>query len=270
MQPMVNIALRAARVAGEQITRAVERLDLVKSEQADVAKLISETCKKAELSITQAIHKAYPSHKVVGEYTGEHAPIGEGPEFTWSINPIDSLSNFSNGLPTFALCIAGQQNNRIEHALILNPITNEEFTASRGHGAQLNGKRLRVSNHKGIENALISTGFFNRKNDKDHLETYLNIFRDITTTGGTLYNGGSPALNLAYTSAGRIDGYYQIGLNYGEIEAGLLLIQEAGGLVGDFKGSNDFRKNGNLVAGNPKMFKALTKALQPSLTDDLK
>ncbi|MAY40712.1 MULTISPECIES: inositol monophosphatase family protein [unclassified Neptuniibacter] len=270
MQPMVNIALRAARVAGEQITRAVERLDLIKSEQADVAKLISDTCKKAELSIVQAIHKAYPSHKVVGEYTGEHAPIGEGPEFSWNINPIDSISNFSSGLPAFAFCLAGQQNNRLEHALILNPITGEEFTASRGHGAQLNGKRLRVSNQKSVEGALIGTGFFNRSSDKDHLDTYLEIFRDITTTGGTIYNGGSPALNLAYIAAGRIDGYYQIGLNFWEIEAGLLLVQEAGGLAGDFKGSNEFRKNGNLIVGNPKMFKALIKALQTSLPSELK
>ena len=270
MQPMVNIALRAARVAGEQIARAVERLDLVKSEQADVAKLISDTCKKAEQGIVQAIHKAYPSHKVVGEYTGQHAPIGEGPEFSWNINPIDSITHFSNGLPAFALSIAIQQNSRMEHALILNPLTGEEFTASRGYGAQLNGKRLRVSNHKTVENALIGTGFFNRTSDKAHLDTYLDIFRNITATGGTIYNGGSPALNLAYIAAGRMDGYYQIGLNYSEMEAGLLLVQEAGGLVGDFKGSNDFRQNGNLISGNPKMFKALIQALQPSLPDDLK
>ena len=270
MQPMVNIALRAARAAGEQIVRAVERLDLVKSEQSDVAKLLSDTCNKAELSIVHTIQKAYPNHKVVGEYTGEHAPISEGPEFCWTINPIDSISNFSNGLPVFAISMAGQQNGRTEHALILNPITGEEFTASRGDGAQLNGKRLRVSNHKTIENSLIGTGFFNRTSDKAHLETYLDTFRNMTAAGGTIYNGGSPALNLAYTAAGRIDGFFQIGLNQWEMEAGLLLVQEAGGLVGDFTGSNNFRSNGNLIAGNPKMFKALLKGLQPSLTEELK
>ncbi|MCP4598777.1 inositol monophosphatase family protein [Neptuniibacter sp.] len=270
MQPMVNIALRAARAAGEQIVRAVERLDLVKSEQSDVAKLLSDTCNKAELSIVHTIQKAYPNHKIVGEYTGEHAPISEGPEFCWTINPIDSISNFSNGLPVFAISMAGQQNGRTEHALILNPITGEEFTASRGDGAQLNGKRLRVSNHKTIENSLIGTGFFNRTSDKAHLETYLDTFRNMTVAGGTIYNGGSPALNLAYTAAGRIDGFFQIGLNQWEMEAGLLLVQEAGGLVGDFTGSNNFRSNGNLIAGNPKMFKALLKGLQPSLTEELK
>ena len=270
MQPMVNIALRAARTAGEQIVRAVERLDLIKSEQADVAKLLNDTCNKAELTIVHTIQKSYPNHKVVGEYTGEHAPLSEGPEFCWYINPIDSISNFSNGLPVFAISMAGEQKGKIEHALVLNPITGEEFTASRGSGSQLNGKRLRVSSHKNIEGSLIGTGFFNRQSDKDHLEAYLNIFRDITNAGGTIYNGGSPALNLAYTAAGRIDGFYQIGLTRWEIEAGLLLIQEAGGLVGDFSGNNNFRSNGQVIAANPKMFKSLLKALQPGLTDALK
>lgn len=270
MQPMVNIALRAARVAGEQIVRAVERLDLVKSEQADVAKLISDTCQKAELSIVHTIQKAYPSHTITGEYTGEHAAISEGPAFEWSVNPIDSISNFSNGLPVFALSLAGKQNGKIEHALVLNPITGEEFTASRGQGCQLNGKRLRVTNQKQIEGAVLGTGFFNRPSDKPHLETYLSIFRDITLNGGMIQNGGSPALNLAYTAAGRIDGFYQVGLNPWEMEAGLLLVQEAGGLVGDFSGDNNHLSKGNLIAGNPKMFKALLKRLQSSITPDLK
>lgn len=265
MQPMVNIALRAARLAGEQVVRASERLELVKSEQSDVTKLISDTCKKVELSIVSAIQKAYPNHKIIGEYTGEHPPLTEGPEFCWTINPIDSISNFSNGLPVYAISMAGQQNGRTEHALVLNPITGEEFTASRGNGAQLNGKRLRVSNHKAIELALIGTGFFNRTSDKEYLDSFMSIFANITKIGGTIYNGGSPALNLAYTAAGRIDGFYQMGLNQWEMEAGLLLVQEAGGLVGDLDGGNNHRSSGNLIAGNPKMFKALLQNLQNTL-----
>ena len=265
MQPMVNIALRAARSAGEQIVRASERLDLVKSEQSDVTKLISDTCNKSELSIVSAIHKAYPNHKIIGEYTGEHAPLSEGPEFCWTINPIDSISNFSNGLPVFAICIAGQQSGKTEHALILNPITGEEFTASRGNGAQLNGKRLRVSKHKAIEHSLIGTGFFNRASDKDYLDQFMQTFSNITRIGGTIYNGGSPALNLAYTAAGRIDGFYQMGLTQWEMEAGLLLVQEAGGLVGDLEGGNNHRQSGSLIAGNPKMFKNLLQNLQTTL-----
>lgn len=270
MQPMVNIALRAARLAGEQIARAVERLDLIKSEQASVADFLNETCKNAEQTIVHTIQKAYPSHTLVGEYTGEHAPLREGPTFTWNINPVDSILNFANGLPVFALSIAGHLNNRIEHAIVVNPIVGEEFTASRGYGAHFNGKRLRVSNRRFVEGALIGSGFFGRSSDKPFLNEYLEMFKNINMAGGSIYNGGSPVLNLAYTAAGRLDGFYQTGLNQWEMEAGILLLQEAGGLVGDFSGGSAYRTSGNLVAGNPKMFKSLLQTLRPALSEQLK
>ncbi|GGO86007.1 inositol monophosphatase [Marinobacterium nitratireducens] len=270
MQPMVNIALRAARLAGEQIARAVERLDLIKSEQSSVAEFLNETCQHAEQTIVHTIQKAYPSHTLVGEYTGEHAPLREGPAFTWNINPVDSILNFANGLPVFAISIAGHHNNRIEHAVVLNPIAGEEFTASRGNGAHFNGKRLRVSNRRSIDGALIGSGFFGRSSDKPYLNEYLEMFKNINLAGGSIFNGGSPVLNLAYTAAGRLDGFYQTGLSQWEMEAGILLLQEAGGLVGDFSGGTAYRSNGNIVAGNPKMFKALLQTLRPALSEQLK
>lgn len=270
MQPMVNIALRAARLAGEQIARAVERLDLIKSEQSSVAEFLKETCQQAEQTIVHTIQKAYPNHTLVGEFTGEHAPLREGPAFTWNINPVDSILNFSNGLPVFAISIAGHHNNRIEHAVVLNPVAGEEFTASRGSGAHFNGKRLRVSNRRVIEGALIGSGFFGRTSDKPYLTEYLEMFKNINLAGGSIYNGGSPVLNLAYTAAGRLDGFYQTGLTQWEMEAGILLLQEAGGLVGDFSGGTAYRSSGNLVAGNPKMFKALLQTLRPALGEHLK
>ncbi|MBY4678868.1 inositol monophosphatase [Marinobacterium sp. CAU 1594] len=266
---MLNIALRAARIAGEQIARAVERLDLIKSEQADVANFLKDTCVHAEQTITHTIQKAYPSHRVVGVYSGEHAPLEEGIEVIWQINPIDSVLNFSNGLPVFALCMAGYQNGRLEHSVVLNPLAGEEFTASRGRGAQLNGKRLRVSSCKSLDGAMIGTGFFNRSSDKAHLGAHLEMLKNIAMAGGNIHSGGSAALNMAYTAAGRLDGFYQIGLYENELEAALLLIQEAGGLVGDFAGGNSYRSKGNLVAGNPKMLKALLQSLRPSLTPEL-
>ncbi len=269
MQPMVNIALRAARIAGEQIARAVERLDLIKSEENDVAKFLSDTCKQAESTIVSTIQKAYPNHTVVCEYSGTHPALKEGPAFTWHVNPIDSISNFANGLPVFALSITGYQNERIEHAIVLNPLIGEEFTASRGNGAQMNGKRLRVSNRKTLEGALVGTGFFNRTSDKAFFSAHQEMVKNITLAGGSHYNGGSAALNLAYTAAGRLDGFYQLGLNESEIEAGTLLLQEAGGLVADCFGTNNFRQNGNLVAGNPKMFKALLQSMRPALSPDM-
>ncbi|MEH6577511.1 MAG: inositol monophosphatase family protein [Amphritea sp.] len=270
MQPMVNIALRGARIAGEQIARSAERLDLIKSEQASVIEFIEETCKHAERSIASTIQKAYPEHVVNGEYTGTHAAQSEGGNATWTVNPIDSISNFSNALPVFALSIACHQAGKIEHAIILNPITGEEFTASRGRGVHLNGKRLRVSNRKTLESTLIGSGFFGRSSDKAHLDVFQQVFKNISLEGGNIYSGGSPALNLAYTAAGRLDGFFQIGLNQWEMEAGILMLQEAGGLLSDFTGNNTYIKSGNLVAGNAKILKALLKSIHPTLTAELK
>jgi myo-inositol-1(or 4)-monophosphatase len=270
MQPMVNIALRAARLAGEQIARAVERLDLIKSEQQGVAEFLNETCVQAERTIVHTIQKAYPSHTIVGEYSGEHAPLQEGLAFIWNINPIDSITNFANGLPVFAISMSGHCNNKIEHAIVLNPMAGEEFTCSRGYGAHFNGKRLRVSNRKTIQGSLIGTGFIGRTSDKPYLNEFQEMFRNIILADGKTFNGGSPALNLAYTAAGRLDGFFQIGLQQNEIEAGMLLLQEAGGLVGDFTGSTGYRTSGNLVAGNPKMFKALLQSIRPTLNESLK
>ncbi len=266
MQPMVNIALRGARIAGEQIARSVERLDLIKSEKASVIEFLEETCKHAERTIASTIQKAYPGHSVNGEYTGKHAAQSEGEDAVWTVNPIDSISNYSNALPMFALSIACHLNGKIEHAIILNPITGEEFIASRGRGAHLNGKRLRVSNRKSLEGTLIGSGFFGRKSDKEQLDVFQQIFKNISLESGSIYSGGSPALNLAYTAAGRLDGFFQIGLNQWEMEAGILMIQESGGLLSDFTGNNTYLQSGNLVAGNPKILKALLKNIHPALS----
>ena len=271
MQPMVNIALRAARAAGEQVSRALERLDLIKSEQADVAEFISDLCQQAERTIVNQIQKAYPHHSLVGEYTGQHAPVGEGPgECEWHISPIDSLINFSNALPMFALSITGFVNGRAEHCVVLNPMFGEEFTASRGKGAQLNGKRLRVSNRTSLEGAIIGTGYHGRSSDKPWMESHARMMQETMQAGATLHNSGSPVLSLAYTAAGRLDGFYQIGLHATELSAGLLLIREAGGLVSDFSGGNQYNDRGNLITGNPKLLKALLRTLHPATAEGLR
>ncbi|MBR9828737.1 MAG: inositol monophosphatase [Oceanospirillales bacterium] len=262
---MVNIALRAARLAGEQISRALERLDLIKTEQADVAEFISELCMQAERTITTSIQKAYPQHSVIGEYSGTHSPIGEGPgHCEWHISPIDSLTNFSNALPMFALSVTGFMNGKAEHCVVINPVFGEEFTASRGKGAQLNGKRLRVGNRTALDGAIIGTGYHGRSSDKPWIESHARMMQNIMEAGATLHNSGSPVLSLAYTAAGRLDGFYQIGLSSTELSAGLLLIREAGGLVGDFSGGNKYSERGNLVTGNTKVLKALLRTLHPA------
>lgn len=268
MQPMVNIALRAARLAAEQIARGTERLDLIKSEQDKVAAFINDLCHQAERTIAHTLQKAYPHHTVIGDYSGKYAAIGEGPTpCEWQVTPIDSIANFSNAVPSFALSMTGRIKGKVAHALILNPITGDEFTASRGEGAQLNGKRLRVSPLKALNGALIGTGFLGRKSDLAGLDTQITIMRDLVSAGATPFNTGSTALNLAYTAAGRLDGFCQLGLNPSEQDAGLLLLQEAGALVGDTAGGNNHRESGRLVAGNPKIFKVLLKTVHPALSN---
>ncbi|WP_432696512.1 inositol monophosphatase family protein [Marinobacterium sp. YM272] len=269
MQPMVNIALRAARLAAEQIARGTERLDLIKSEQDKVAAFINDLCQQAERTIVHTLQKAYPHHTVSGDYSGRHKAIGEGPmPCEWQVTPIDSIPNFSNAVPSFALSMTGRIKGKVTHSLILNPITGDEFTASRGEGAQLNGKRLRVSPLKALNGALIGTGFMGRKSDQSGLESQIAIMRELVNAGATPFNTGSAALNLAYTAAGRLDGFCQLGLTDSEQDAGLLLLQEAGALVGDTAGGNNHRESGKLVAGNPKMFKALIKTLHPAISSN--
>ena len=258
MQPMVNIALRAARQASEQITRALERLDLIKSEQDSVATFLTDTCRNVERSIAFNIQKANPHHSIFGDYSGEYAAQEEGPTpCEWRVHCIDNVVHFSNGIPSFAICLTGTVRGKIEHALVLNPITGEEFTASNGQGAQLNGKRLRVSNHKTLENTVIGTGFLARPADAKHLDLQLNITRAIIESGASTFSTGSVALNLAYTAAGRLDGIVQQGVTSDDVDAGLLILREAGGLSGDFNGGTNVRGTGELIAANPKLFKAL-------------
>lgn len=267
MQPMLNIALRAARIAGEQIARSAERIDLIKSEQSSISDFLNETATKAEQTIAYSIQKAYPSHSVIGDFSGEHKSLEVNTDVIWHVNPIDSISNFSNGLPVFAICMSAELKGRVEHALILNPITGEEFTASRGNGAHLNGKRLRVSNKRSLEQTIIGSSFLNSPSEKAQFETFKTIFCQLQSADAILQNTGSAALNMAYTAAGRLDGFLQIKLAPNTLNAGALLIQEAGGLLGDFKGGNDFRKNGNTVAANPKLFKAILKTIRPTTED---
>ncbi len=265
MQPIVNIALRAARLGGEQIARAAERLDLIKTEQSNAAEFISETCSQVERTIAQSIQKAYPHHTLKGAFSGFYKALGEGPTACeWHINPVDSLVNFSNGLPVYALSLTAHMNGKVEHCVVINPVTCEEFSASRGNGAQLNGRRLRVSNSKQLHQALLGCGFTPSNQREAAFAEHQKQLLNFSTAGAHFFDGGSALLNLAYTAAGRLDGFFQTELTEAELDAGILLLQEAGGLVGDFKGGNAHRQTRGIVAANPKMFKLLVKGLQPA------
>ena len=270
MQPMLNIARRAARSAREWIFRAIERLEPRKAAPHAPKADVSAGDRAAEPTIIAALRKAYPTHGIRGEETGMHPGSGEGEDYLWIIDPLDGTTNFLRGVPHFAVSIACKYRGRLEHAVVLDPVRQEEFTASRGRGAQLNGRRLRVSGRTSLEGALLGTGFPFRDNQMDNLDNYLGMFRSLVGQTAGIRRAGAASLDLAYVAAGRFDAFWESGLSEWDMAAGALLIQEAGGLVSDFTGSHDFLEKGHIVAGNTKCFKAVLTAIQPHLPASLK
>jgi myo-inositol-1(or 4)-monophosphatase len=193
--------------------------------------------------------------------------LGADNEYEWIIDPLDGTTNFIHGFPHFAVSIAFRHKSRLEAGVIYDPIRQELFTTSRGEGAHLNERRIRVRNVGGLGSALLGTGFPVRY--PQHIPAYLNMFGSLITQCLEMRRAGSAALDLAYVASGRLDGFWEIGLNQWDIAAGVLLVQEAGGLVGDFVGGDEFFKTGNIVAGSPKVFKALLQTIRPHLTATL-
>jgi myo-inositol-1(or 4)-monophosphatase len=267
---MLNIALRAARSAGELIFRSIERLDVISINEKDAKDYVTEVDRAAELSIVQALRKAYPNHGILGEEGGLLEGKGEGADYLWIIDPLDGTTNFIRGVPHYAVSIACKYKGRLEHAVVLDPVRQEEFTASRGRGAPLNGRRLRVSPRKSLEGALLGTGFPFRDSQLDNLDNYLGMFRSLVGQTAGIRRAGSASLDLAYVAAGRFDAFWEFGLSEWDMAAGALLVQEAGGLVSDFTGGHEFLEKGHVVAGNTKCFKAVLTAIQPHLPPSLK
>ena len=270
MQPMLNIALRAARSAAEQIFRSIERLDVISVDEKQAKDYVTEVDRAAEQTIVNAILKAFPNHGILGEEGSRIQGTGEGADYQWIIDPLDGTTNFVRGIPHFAVSIACKYRGRLEHAVIIDPVRQEEFTASRGRGAALNGRRIRVSQRRGLEGALLGTGFPFRDEQLDGLENYLGMFRALTGQTAGIRRAGAASLDLAYVAAGRFDAFWEFGLSEWDMAAGALLIQEAGGLVSDFNGGHDFLEKGHLVAGNAKCFKAVLTAIQPHLSASMK
>lgn len=263
MHPMVNIALRAARSAGEIIIRASENADRISIENKGKNDFVTEVDRAAEAEIISQLKKAYPQHSFLGEESG--LIEGEDGEHTWVIDPLDGTTNFIYGIPHYCISIACLKNGKIEHAVILDPVRDEEFTATRGNGAQLNGHRIRVTNRKVLDGALIATGIPFSSRQEQHIDAYLESMKEICKVSSGIRRGGSAALDLAYVAAGRVDGYWEIGLQKWDIAAGTLLVQEAGGLISDFNGEFNYLNNGNIVCGNAKVFKALLQVVKPAL-----
>jgi len=260
MHPLVNIAVSAARQASRVILHAMDNMDKVKTISKGHNDFVTSVDKKAEQVIIDTIHAAYPDHSILAEESGEQ--LGKD-EITWIIDPLDGTTNFLYEFPHFAISIAVAEKGRIQHGVIYDPVRDELFTASRGRGASLNDKRLRVVDQKVLENCLLGTGFPFRA--PEMIDTYMDIFKDFMTECRDIRRAGSAALDLAYLAAGRIDGFWEFGLSKWDIAAGTLMIQEAGGIVDDMEGKQQFLENGNIIAAPPKIFQAMAKKIHPHL-----
>ena len=268
MHPMLNIAVRAARRAGNIITRSLEKVDQLDITEKSPNDFVSDVDRMAEEAIINVLHDAYPEHSILAEESGAVSGKGNNSdEYQWIIDPLDGTTNFLHGFPQFAVSIAFKHKGRLEQAVVYDPMRQELFTASRGGGAQLNDRRLRVSNRRELNGALLGTGFPFKA--QKHLDTYLETFKALFPMTAGIRRPGSAALDLAYVAAGRLDGFWEIGLNPWDMAAGALLIQEAGGLISDFNGGNEYLESGNVVAGNPKVFKAILQTIRPHLTAEL-
>jgi myo-inositol-1(or 4)-monophosphatase len=263
MPAMLSIALRAARQAGEHIVRASDRLDKIVISEKSSNDYVTDVDKAAEDIIIKLLHKTYPEH---GFWAEESGLTNQDADYVWIIDPLDGTTNFVRGIPHYAVSIACQYKGKLERAVVYNPVTREEFTAVRGRGAQLNGRRIRVSNRTNLDGALLGTGipFGNRQQEK--LPGYLQTLGELAQQTAGIRRAGSAALDLAYVAAGRFDAFWEMGLQPWDMAAGLLLIQEAGGLVSDFSGGNHYLETGDIVCGNPKCFKQVLKVINQNIT----
>lgn len=251
MHPFLNTATTAARKAGKIIIRASQDLKSIKISEKGKNDFVTETDQLAEEAILQVLQTAYPSHSILAEESGEH----EGDEYQWIIDPLDGTRNFIHGVPHVAISMALLHKGRLEHALIYNPFLDELFTASRGQGARFNNYRIRVSNHPAMALALICTAL--PRNNLQCFEQQMAVMNRIGHEITGLRMTGSAALGLAYTAMGRYDLYWEMGLKSWDIAAGALIVREAGGIVTDIDGSENFLDSGNIVAGSSKLIRQL-------------
>ncbi|MDA0237174.1 MAG: inositol monophosphatase family protein [Proteobacteria bacterium] len=262
MNPMLGFAVKAARRAGDIINRAAENIEQLKIKHKTLNDLVSEVDHAAEAAIISSLQKVYPNHAFLAEESGR---TGES-DYEWIIDPLDGTTNFLHGFPVYAVSIALSYKKQLQVAVVYDLCRNDLYTAARGAGAYLNEKRIRVAKRDKLIDCLIGTGFpFNANADIDY---YTDMFKTIALKTAGIRRPGAAALDLANVAAGRLDGFWEIGLSPWDMAAGALLIKEAGGLVGDLEGEDRFLDSGRIVAGNPKIFAQLLSALRPHKKKD--
>ncbi|MCU7844629.1 MAG: inositol monophosphatase [Candidatus Thiodiazotropha sp. (ex Monitilora ramsayi)] len=263
MNPMVTIAVRAAREAGRVITRNFNRVDRLTVADKGKNDFVSEVDRNAEAAIIAVLREKYPHHAILAEESGAH----DGNEYQWIIDPLDGTTNFLHGLPQFAVSIALKIKGRLEIGVIYDPIREEMFTASRGEGALVNDRKIRVSNRKSLDGALLGTGLPYR--DFRFMDNYMGMLKDLIQDTAGVRRPGSAALDFAYVAAGITDGFWELGLSEWDFAAGALLVREAGGLVTDIGGGEKFLETGNVIAGGIKVHNAMLRRIQPHLDSKL-
>ena len=258
MHPMLNIAIRAARNAGKVIVKGYENLESVEVEEKSLNDYVSNVDKESELAIIGTLRKSYPDHSIIAEESG--IDEGKDKDHQWIIDPLDGTTNFIHGIPHFSVSIALKIKGRTEIGIVFDPIRNELFSAVRGQSLQINGYRTRTNTVPKLPGTLLATGFpFKQKHLTD---TYLNIFKAFFADVADMRRSGSPALDLAYVAAGRMDGFWEFGLKPWDIAAGELILKESGAMMTDFEGGNDHMQSGNVVAANPKLLKEMLTVIR--------
>jgi myo-inositol-1(or 4)-monophosphatase len=276
MHPMLNVAVRAARQAGRLINRASVDVDSMLVTRKERNDFVTEVDKASEEAIIGTLLSAYPSHAILAEESGHRPGTGASKSVRadalkdaahiWIIDPLDGTTNFIHGVPHYCISIALMEHGVVTQGLIYDPIRNELFTASRGRGAFLNDRRIRVSKRTRIEESLIGTGFPFRMISQ--IDDYLKMLRPVMEKAAGLRRSGAAALDMAYTAAGRFDGFFEIGLKPWDVAAGSLLVTEAGGLVGDFSGNAHYLESEQILAGAPKVFSAMIPLLSPGRREE--
>jgi len=264
MHPMLTTAIKAARRAGGIITRGARDLDLLTVTAKGPKDFVTEVDRAAEAAIVETLHATYPDHAILAE---EGTQRGANPDAdnVWIIDPLDGTTNFLHGFPQYCVSIALEHKGVVTQGVIYDPVRNDLFTATRGRGAFLNDRRMRVSRRAHLRDCLIGTGFPFR--DGSYLDTYLRMMKAMVQQAAGLRRPGAAALDLAYVAAGFYDGFFEIGLNPWDVAAGSLLVLEAGGLIGDLAGEGDYLRGGQVIAATPKVFAQMVQALAPFRQD---
>ena len=258
LHPMVNVAIKAARTAGSIINRAALDIESVRVSQKKANDFVTEVDHAAEQAIIETLLTAYPGHGIWAEESGkEHG--AKDSEFVWIIDPLDGTTNFIHGLPVYCVSIALAVRGKVEQAVVYDPTRNDLFTATKGRGAYLNDRRIRVSKRTQLKESLISTGFPFRQGD--NFNQYLKMMGDVMQRTAGLRRPGAAALDLAYVAAGYTEGFFELGLQPWDVAAGSLLVTEAGGLVGNFTGEAEFLDQQEMLAGTPRVYGQLVGLL---------